>query len=357
MRGNQDEQEEVFSYIPLEKRVPQEHPLRRVREMADRALGELSPWLDQLYARSGRPSIPPEQLLRAQILQALYTIRSERQLMDQIDGNWRYRWFVGLKLDEAVWDVTVFTKNRERLLQGEISQKFFEQVREQAQRAGLLEDEHFTVDGTLLAAWASRESFQPKADPPQRGSGVRGRKLLRDLHESRTDPQARLYKKSAPEPAKPSYLGHVVVENRNGLIMESCVSEAGRRAEMDAALAMLQALPRKAPVITVAADKGYQDQHCIAGMRALGVVPLVAEFQASKNWKNWLRESERSHPRFASSQKRRRLVEKVFAWIKTVAGLRQTKLRGRRRVDWLFRLTAAAHNLVRMVKLIPALPC
>jgi len=357
MRGNQDEQEEVFSYIPLEKRVAQDHPLRRVREMADRALGELSPWLDRLYAQGGRPSIPPEQLLRAQILQALYTIRSERQLMDQIDGNWRYRWFVGLKADEAVWDVTVFTKNRERLLRGEVSQKFFEQVRAQAQRAGLLEDEHFTVDGTLLEAWASRESFQPKKDPPRRGSGVRGRKLLRDLYESTTDPQARLYKKSTQEPAQPSYLGHVLVENKNGLIVESCVSEAGRRAEMDAALAMLQALPRNAPTITVAADKGYQDEHCIGGMRALGVVPLVAEFKASKHWKNWLQDSERQHPCFARSQKRRRLVEKVFAWIKTVAGLRQTKLRGRERIDWLFRLTAAVHNLVRMVKLVPVAQC
>jgi len=354
MRGNQDEQDEVFSYIPLEQRVAKEHPLRRVREMADRALKELSPWFDQLYAKTGRPSIPPEQLLRAQILQALYTIRSERQLMDQIDGNWRYRWFVGLKIDSPVWDVTVFTKNRDRLLRGEVSQKFFERIRAQAQAAGLLDDEHFTVDGTLLEAWASRESFEPKQNPPQRGSGIRGRKLLRDTHESRTDPQARLYRKSAHEPSRPSYLGHVVTENRNGLIMESCVTEAGRRAELDAALAMLEAMAPRKREITVAADKGYQDEKCIVGMRRLGVVPLVAEFRATKNWKNWLSERERQHPQFARSQRRRRLVEKVFSWIKTVAGLRQTKLRGQRRVDWLFRLTAAAHNLIRMVKLIPA---
>ena len=354
MRGNQDEQEEVFSYIPLEKRVPQGHPLRRVREMTDRALQELSGWFDSLYAQTGRPSIPPEQLLRAQILQALYTIRSERQLMDQIDGNWRYRWFVGLKLDDEVWDVTVFTKNRDRLLQGEVSQKFFERVRAQAEAAGLLDDEHFTVDGTLLEAWASRDSFEPKKDPPQCGSGVRGRKLLRDLHESKTDPEARLYKKSAQGPSKPSYLGHVITENKNGLIVQSCVTEAGRRAELDAALAMLGAIAGGTRQITVAADKGYQDEKCITGMRALRVIPLVAEFKASKNWKNWLQENERQHPRFASSQKTRRRVEKVFAWIKTVAGLRQTKLRGRGRIDWLFRLTAAAHNLVRMVKLVPA---
>ncbi len=337
MRGNQDEQNEVFSYIPLEQRVAQNHPLRRIREMADRALRELSPELDQLYAQTGRPSIPPEQLLRAQIVQALYTIRSERQLMDQIDGNWRYRWFVGLKIDSPVWDVTVFTKNRDRLLAGEVAQKFFEQVRGQAQAAGLLDDEHFTVDGTLLAAWASRESFKAKPDPPQRGSGIRGRKLLRDTHESTTDPQARLYRKSRQEAARPSYLGHVITENRNGLIMEACVTEAGRRAELDAALTMLAGITPRQREITVAADKGYQDEKCIAGMRGLAVVPLVAEFKASKNWKNWLRDSERRHPEFARSQKRRRLVEQVFGWIKTVAGLRQTKLRGRRRVDWQFR--------------------
>jgi transposase len=354
MRGNQDEQDEVFSYIPLEQRVGKDHPLRRVREMADRALKGLSPWFDQLYAKVGRPSIPPEHLLRAQILQALYTIRSERQLMDQIDGNWRYRWFVGLKIDSPVWDVTVFTKNRDRLLAGEVSQKFFEQVRAQAQAAGLLDDEHFTVDGTLLEAWASRKSFQPKANPPQRGSGIRGRKLLRDTHESKTDPQARLYRKSAQGPSRPGYLGHVITENRNGLIMESCVTEAGRRAELDAALSMVAGLKLGNRAITMAADKGYQDEKCIVGLRRLGVIPLVAEFKPSKNWKNWLRDSERRHPEFARSQRRRRLVEKVFGWIKTVAGLRQIKLRGQRRVDWLFRLTAAAHNLIRMVKLMPA---
>ena len=235
-----------------------------------------------------------------------------------------------------------------------MSQKFFEQVRGQAEAAGLLEDEHFTVDGTLLRAWASRDSFVPKKDPPSRGSGVRGRKLLRDLHESTTDPQARLYKKSAPEPAQPSYLGHVLMENKNGLIVQSCVSEAGRRAELDAALAMLAAVPRGRRSITVAADKGYQDEKCIAGMRTLNVVPLVAEFKASKNWKNWLQDSERRHPYYRQSQKARRRVEKVFSWIKHVAGLRQIKLRGRNRINWLFRLSAAAHNLVRMVKLVPA---
>jgi transposase len=354
MRGNQDQQDEVFSYIPLEKRVPRDHPLRRVRVMVDQALQELSSWLDQLYAKAGRPSIPPEQLLRAQILQVLYTIRSERQLMDQIDGNWRYRWFVGLKADDPVWDVTVFTKNRERLVRGEVSAKFFQKVREQASQAGLLDDEHFSVDGSLIEAWANRDSFVEKKDPPQRGTGTRGRKLLRDTHESTTDPEARLYKKSLAGPSKPNYLGHVVTENKNGLIMESCLTEAGKKAEWEAALAMMSVLAAGNKEITVGADKGYQDETCIEGLRALGVIPLVAEYKPSKNWKNWLNDKEREHPQFGLSQKKRRLIEKVFSWIKTVAGLRKTKLRGRRRVEWVFRLAAAAYNLVRMIKLIPA---
>jgi transposase len=354
MRGNEDRQEEVFSYIPLEKRVGAEHPLRRLRAMADRALSELGAWFDRLYSQTGRPSIPPEQLLRALILQALYTIRSERQLMDQIDGNWRYRWFVGLKLDEPVWDVTVFTKNRERLMAGEVSQRFFERVVEQAREAGLLDDEHFTVDGSLIGAWASRSSFEKKKDPPQRGSGARGRKMFRDTHESKSDPEARMYHKNRWTPGQPSYLGHVVTENKHGLIVQSCVTEAIKRAEREAGLMMMSKLVAPDGRATVAADTGYQERTFIEGLRALGVIPLVAEYKESKNWPNWLRPSEREHPLFARSQKRRRRIEKVFSWIKGVAGLHRTKFRGRRRVDWIFRLAAAAHNLVRMVKLVPA---
>lgn len=355
MRGNDQQQGHVFSYISPEQRVRKDHPLRPIRAMVDKVLKELSPDFDKMYSKVGRPSIPPEQLLRAQILQALYTIRSERQLMDQIDGNWRYRWFVGLKADDGVWDVTVFTKNRDRLMRGEVAQKFFENVRQQAGAAGLLEDEHFTVDGTLIEAWASRDSFVPKQDPPKRGSGARGRKLLRDTHESTTDPEARLYKKSVAGPSKPNYLGHVVTENRNGLIVQSCVTEAGKKAEWEAALSMLAEIVPGNKAITVAADKAYQDERCIKGLRALGVVPLVAEYsKPSKTWRNWLEPHEREHPQFAVSQKQRRRIEKVFGWIKTVAGLRKTKLRGRRKVDWIFRLVATAHNLLRMVKLIPA---
>jgi transposase len=354
MRGNQDHQEEVFSYIPLEKRVGAEHPLRKIRAMADRALSELGPWLDRLYSQTGRPSVPPEQLLRALMLQALYTIRSERQLMDQIDGNWRYRWFVGLKLDEAVWDVTVFTKNRERLMAGEVSQKFFERVVEQARAAQLLDDEHFTVDGSLIEAWASRSSFEKKKDPPQRGTGARGRKMFRDTHESKSDPEARMYHKSRWTPGRPSYLGHVVTEDKHGLIVQSCVTEAIKRAEREAGLAMMSQMARPDQPVSLAADTSYQERKFIEGLRGLGVIPLVAEYRESKNWPNWLLPSEREHPRYATAQKRRRRIEKVFSWIKGVAGLHRTRFRGRRRVDWIFRLAAATHNLVRMVKLLPA---
>ncbi len=354
MRGNEDQQEEVFSYIPLEKRVGADHPLRKIRAMTDLALGELGAWFDQLYSRTGRPSIPPEQLLRALILQALYTIRSERQLMDQIDGNWRYRWFVGLKLDEPVWNVTVFTKNRERLLAGEVAQRFFERVVKQARAAQLLDDEHFTVDGSLIEAWASRSSFVEKKDPPTHGTGARGRKMFRDTHESKSDPEARIYHKSRWTPGRPSYLGHVITEDRHGLIVASCVTEVIKRAEREAGLRMMGAVTSRDRSTTLAADRNYQERTFIAGLRELRVVPLIAEYRPSKNWPNWLLASEREHPRYASAQKRRKRIEKVFSWLKGVAGLRRTRFRGQRRVDWIFRLAAAAHNLVRMVKLLPA---
>src|SRR6266705_2223346 len=222
MRGHDEQQGGMFSYISPEKRVPQDHPLRRIRGMTDAALQAMSPLFAQLYSRIGRPSIAPEKLLRALLLQAFYSVRSERLLMEQLDYNLLFRWFVGMNVDDAVWDVTVFTKNRDRLLEGEIAKVFFDQVLAQAAQQGLLSDEHFTVDGTLIEAWANRRSFHPKDDPPKRGSGHRGQKLLRDTHESRTDPEARLYKKSTAGEAKPSYLGHLVMENRQGLVRKSC---------------------------------------------------------------------------------------------------------------------------------------
>jgi transposase len=358
MRGHDEQQEGMFSYLSPEKRVPREHPLRGLRAMVDAALKEMSPQFASLYSRYGRPSIAPEKLLRTLLLQMFYSVRSERLLMEQLGYNLLFRWFVGLSMDEEVWDVTVFTKNRERLLGGEIADEFFAQVVKQARVAGLLSDEHFTVDGTLIEAWANRRSFHPKDHPPKKGSGYNGQKLLRDTHQSGTDPEARLFKKSRAAEAKPSYLGHVLTENRHGLVVSACVTESGTRAEREAALEMVKGLRQdhgeKKPM-TLGADKAYQEERFIQGLRALQVVPHVAEYQKeSRQWPNWLTREEREHPGYGVSQKKRKLVEEVFGWLKSVAAMRQTKFRGRRRVDWIFRFAAAAYNLVRMGKLVPA---
>jgi len=352
MRGDEEQQNEMYSYRTSEMRVPQDHPLRGLRRMCDEALRQLSAEFDELYSHTGRPSIAPEMLLRALLLQPLYSIASERLLVEQLDYNLLFRWFVGLGMDAEVWDATVFTKNRERLIAGEVAQKFFAAVREQAERAGLLSDEHFTVDGTLIEAWASRRSYAEKKDPPERGTGARGRKLLRDTHESKTDPEARLFKRSGAAEARPSYLGHVLTENRHGLVVEAMVTESAQWAEREAALRMLQRLPRGRGRITLGADKAYQEERFIASLREQKVTPHVAEYVASKHWPNWLRAEEREHPGFVRSQQKRKLVEQVFSWIKASAGLRRTKLRGRRRVDWMFRIAATAYNLVRMRKLL-----
>jgi transposase len=359
MRGHDEQQEGMFSYVSPEKRVPLDHPLRRVREMVEVALKEMSPQFARLYSHYGRPSVAPEKLLRALLLQCFYSVRSERMLMEQLEYNLLFRWFVGLSMDEAVWDVTVFTKNRERLLEGEIAGKFFDRVIEPARKGGLLSDEHFTVDGTLIEAWANRRSFHEKKDPPKKGSGSKGQKLLRDTHESGTDPEARLYKTSAVGEAKPSYLGHVLTENRHGLIVEACVTESGKRAEREAGLAMLLKVRHrqrrgKRKLLSLGGDKAYQEQKFISAIRAMQVVPHIAEYERETGLsKNWLTSNEREDPGFVLSQRKRKLVEKVFAWIKSVAGLRKTKLRRRRRVDWAFRFAAAACNLIRLAKLIP----
>jgi transposase len=363
MRGHDEHQESMFSYVSTEKRVPEGHPLRRVRKMTDHALQELTIKFSEIYSRYGRPSIAPEKLLRALVLQALYSVRSERLLMEQLQYNLLFRWFVGMSVDEEVWDVTVFTKNRERLLEGSIAEGFFEAVLGQAEEQGLLSDEHFTVDGTMLEAWASRRSFHEKKDPPETGTGSGGRKTLRDTHESGTDPEARLYKRSRAAEAKPSYLGHLVTENRNGLIVKARVTQSGTREEPLAALAMWQqivekVLGRRAEgerlEITVGADKAYQEKGFLAGLRELGVIPHIAEYERNlPQWPNCLLPREREHPGFAMSQEKRKLMEKNFGWIKGTGGMRRMKFRGCRRVGWIFCLSAAAANLVGLVKLIP----
>jgi len=352
MRGDDQQQEAIFSYISLEQRVPKDHPLRAIRQMTDAALRELNSEFQQLLARRGRPSIVPEKLIRAQLLQVLYSVRSERQLMEQMDYNLLFRWFVGLTIDDPVWDVTVFTKNRERLIAGEVAEQLLLAVMEQARTHQLLSEEHFTVDDTLIQAWASRRSFREKSDPPARGTGTRGRKLLRGTHESTTDPEARLYKKSGAAAAVPSYLGHVVTENRNGLVVSAMVTQSSKTAEQEAALAMVDRLKRCAES-TLGADKSYQQEQFVKQLRARGVKSHVAEYAPNPKWPNWLSEEERHGEGFAISQRKRKLVEKVFGWAKQDRAVRQMKLRGRARIDWLFRLIATAHNLLRMQKLVP----
>ena len=361
MRGNDEQQGNVFSYINPEDRIPQDHPLRRMRQMTDTALRAMTGDFAPLYAALGRPSIPPERLLRALLLQILYAIRGEALLMEQLNYNLLFRWFVGLNPDDEVWHATVFSKNRDRLLAGDIAQAFLDQVLQQASAHGLLSDEHFTVDGTLIEAWASRRSFVPKDPPPSQGSGRRGAKLLRDTHVSTTDPDARLYKKSAAGQACPSYLGHVLIENRNGLVVAACATPSSTTAEREAGLRLLDGRGRRpeqvsasTPLITLGADKHYQDAQFLAGLRRRRVVPHVAEYRDNPYWHNALTEAERQHPGFALSQKKRKLVEKIFGWGKGDSILRQVKLRGADKVDWFFRLLATAANLVRMVKLIPA---
>jgi transposase len=321
--------------------------------MVDQALAGMSEHFDTLYAAGGRPSIAPEKLVRALLLQALYSVRSERQLMEQMDYNLLFRWFVGLNMDDAIWDVTVFTKNRERLMRGEVAERLLLAVVQQAHANRLLSEDHFTVDGTLIQAWANRRSFKEKTDPPSRGTGSGGKKLLRDTHESSSDPEARLYKKCGAAAAVPAYLGHVITENRNGLVVQAVATQASASAERDAALVMLDKLKRPcAGACTLGADKGYYDQRFVDALRQRRVAPHVAEYAPHPHSELVLTEQERNHPGFAISQTKRRLVEKVFGWAKLDRALRQVKLRGLKRVGWMFQLVAAAHNLRRMQKLL-----
>lgn len=359
MRGGDDHQLGVFSYVGTEARIAADHPLRRIRAMVDEALAGLSSHFDTLYSKTGRCSIAPEKLLRALLLQALYSVRSERQLMEQLDYNLLFRWFVGLNMDDPVWDVTVFTKNRERLVRGEVAERLLLAVVEQAHAHRLLSEEHFTIDGTLIQAWCNRRSFKPKQDPPDgggtiQGTGARGKKLLRDTHESTTDPEARLFRKSSSGMSVPSYLGHVLTENRNGLVVRAMATQSGTAAEREAALVLLDRMHNRPETITLGADKGYQHGEFVGQLRARNVVPHVAERVPNPKWPNFLTEDERSGTGFASSQRKRKLVEKVFGWGKLDRALRQVKLRGIRRVDWLVQIVACAHNLRRMQTLLQA---
>jgi transposase len=350
MRGDERIQDGMFSYVSLEERVPQGHPLRAVRKLTDKVLEPLSAEFDRLYAATGRPSIAPEYVLRALLLQVFYSIRSERMLVDQIDYNLLFRWFVGLGIDDAVWNHAVFSKNRDRLLTSAVAQCFFAEVNRQARR--FMSDEHFTVDGTLIQAWAGQKSFRSKdGSDEDDGSNFHGQKRTNDTHQSTTDPDARLYKKSYGKESKLSYLGHTLVENRNGLIAAAMVTHADGYAERDAALLMLdQKQKNRSRRITVGADKAYDTRDFVTTLRELKVTPHVTKNENGRR-SNMDRRTTR-HPGYAISLTHRWLVEKPFAWLKQTAQIRQVKYRGLEKVNWAFVFSCAAHNLLRLPKLI-----
>ena len=356
MRGADEQPGSMFSYVSLEDRVPADHPLRTIRRITDRALERLSPRFGTLYVHFGRPSIPPEKLLRALLLQALYTIRSERQLMEQLDYNLLFRWFVGLGMDDAVWSPTTFTKNRDRLLDGEVAAAFFDAVLIHADTERLLSDEHFTVDGTLLEAWASQKSFQPRdQDPPATGGSnptvnFHRQRRTNATHQSTTDPDTRLYKKAVGREARLGYLGHVLMEHRSGLLVNATVTPADGHGERDAALVMVAAIPGRHR-ITVAGDKAFDTREEVAELRRMGATPHVAP-NTLRPGGSAIDHRTMRHSGYAISQRKRKLVEQAFGWMKTVGGLRKLRHRGGPLVTWVFTFTAAAYNIVRMRRLL-----
>jgi transposase len=352
MRGDDPRDDGMFSYVTPEARVRPDHPLRPIRRMVDAALARLSVRFDRLYSTTGRPSIPPEKLLRALLLQILYSIRSERLLMEELEYSILYRWFVGLSMDDPVWDATTFTKNRERLLRGDVADAFFAEVLAAIRTEGLLSDEHFTVDGTLLEAWASQKSFRPKDDdrtppddPKNPTVNFHGQPRRNATHQSTTDPEARLYKKALGREAKLGYLAHLLTENRHGFIIDTAVTSATGTAERDAAVAMLGELPLTTRRVTVAGDKNFDMPAWVGAVRRMGITPHVAQHTIRR--RSAIDGRTTRHPGYALSQRCRKKVEQPFGWMKTVGLLRKLRHRGGRRVDWIVAFTAAAYNLVR----------
>jgi transposase len=352
MRGDDNQQEGIFSYIAPEKRVPGDHPLRPIRKMVDEILKEMSPQFGRLYSDVGRPSIAPERLLRSLLLQIFYSVRSERMLMEQLQYNLLFRWFVGMEMDEAVWNHAVFSKNRERLLNAEIAESFFQRVLERAKPH--MSDEHFTVDGTLIEAWAGQKSFRRKdgkGKPPGPGGEVdfHGDKRKNQTHGSTTDPDARLFKKSKGSEAKLGYLGHVLMENRNGLLVQTFLTEANGRAERDAAMLMAEALP-SGKRVTLGGDKNYDTRELVEELRGMNITPHVA--QNNTNRSSAIDQRTTRHAGYEVSQRKRKRVEQSFGWMKMVGMLRKVKLRGIDKVGWLFTFTGAAYNLCRLRNLM-----
>ncbi len=364
MRGQDEQQLGVFSYVNPEQRIPLDHPLRQIRVMTDEALRELRPRFNRLYAKTGRPSIAPEKLLRALLLQVLYSVRSERMLMEQLDYSLLFRWFVGLNMDDPIWDATVFTKNRERLLAGDIAEAYFVAVLKQARQRNLLSDDHFTVDGTLLEAWAGQKSFRRVDDDhqsPGTGTGegsnptvnFHREKRSNQTHCSTTDPDAMLARKSRGSGAVLAYRGHLLTENRNGLVVSTLTTRAYGSAERDAALLMAEALPGTNRV-TLGTDKGYDAHDFIAELRHMQITPHVA--QNDTNRRSAVDERTTRHGGYQLSQRKRKRIEEVFGWMKSVGLLRKLRHRGLERVKWTFTFTAAAYNLVRIRNLMRGAP-
>jgi transposase len=357
MRGDDRQQADMYSYLSPEQRVREDHPLRKIRAMADEALKNMSERFDGMYAKTGRPSIPPEKLLRAQLIQMLYSVRSERLLMEEIDYSMLFRWFVGMNLDEPVWDVTVFTKNRNRLLEGDVAREFLREVVAQAQAKGLTSDEHFTVDGTLVEAWASLKSFHrkdenrtPPDDPSNPTVNFHGEGRSNDTHESTTDPDALLARKGHGKEAKLSYNGNLLTENRNGLIVNTELLQANGTAERDAGLIMLEQIPGTRHV-TVGADKGYDTRDFVAECRQMQVTPHVAQ-NVKRNGGSAVDCRTTRHDGYTISQRKRKRIEECFGWLKTIALMRKVRHRGIEKVGWVFTFAAAAYNLVRMRNLL-----
>jgi transposase len=365
MRGSDAGSGSLFSYVDLEQRVPAKHPLRVIKTIVDDVLVSLDAEFERLYQDTGRQSIAPERLLRASLLQAFYSVRSERQLMEQIDYNLLFRWFVGLGIDDAVWDHSTFSKNRDRLLDADVAAKFLEAVLRHRKVKLFLSDDHFSVDGTLVEAWASLKSFRAKDggdEPPSPGrNGERdfhGEKRANDTHVSTTDPDAKLYRKGNGQPAKLCFMGHVLMENRNGLVVKAHLGEASGTAEREAAFLMITRASPGSGRITLGADKAYDAASFIEDLRQMAVTPHIARNDAAtktgKRRRSRIDARTTRHTSYAASQRVRKRIEEAFGWAKTIAGLAKTKLRGTPRNAFKFTFTMAAYNLIRMPKLLAA---
>jgi transposase len=361
MRGGDERSGSLFSYVDLEARVGRTHPLRSIRLIVNEALSALAGEFSSLYSPIGRPSIPPEKLLRAMLLQAFYSIRSERQLMERLEFDLLFRWFVGIGVDDAAWDHSVFSKNRDRLLEGDIAAKFLGAVLSQPGLKRLLSTDHFSVDGTLIQAWASMKSFKPKDganEPPTEGGGrnretdFHGAKRSNATHASTTDPEARLYRKGQGKEAKLCFMGHALIENRHGLVVDACLTQADGHGERIAALHMIEPRADRCQAITLGADKAYDAEDFVNELRAMKVTPHVAQNTSGRS--SAIDGRTTRHCGYAVSQRIRKRIEEAFGWIKMIAGQEKTKLRGRERVGWAFTFAAAAYDLTRLPKLMAA---